>query len=204
MQFAISKGISETLAVHPTDLATTDLCATSKRPPDPAWSPLWWSETSYPDDATISLHNQRIAAQTISGKLIYMLIIVVLIWLQSVIVTALRGQMLTFHGVRHVGEVFYSQMNPGFHCSDQMADSMCGVACVWAVCWCQCCGSSGPRWRWGDGVWLDQYTHQICQPLSVFGMLWMREANGNHTRYWLVFWPLPNILKKLYILECTF
>ncbi len=37
--------------------------------------------------------------------------------------------MLTFDGVRHFGEVFSSQMNPGFHCTRQMADSVYGV--VW-------------------------------------------------------------------------
>ncbi len=32
--------------------------------------------------------------------------------------------MLTFDGVWHFGEVFSSRMNPGFHCTGQMADSM--------------------------------------------------------------------------------
>ncbi len=32
--------------------------------------------------------------------------------------------MLTFDGVWHFGEVFSSQMNPGFHCTGQMADSV--------------------------------------------------------------------------------
>ena len=32
--------------------------------------------------------------------------------------------MLTSDGVWHVGEVFSSRMNAGFHCSGQMADSM--------------------------------------------------------------------------------
>ena len=32
--------------------------------------------------------------------------------------------MLTFDGVWHVGEVFSSWMNPGFHCSGQMVDSV--------------------------------------------------------------------------------
>ncbi len=45
-------------------------------------------------------------------------------------------------------EVFSSRMNHGFHCTGQMA----GWACGWAVCWCQCCGSSGPWWRWGYGM----------------------------------------------------
>ena len=38
--------------------------------------------------------------------------------------------MLTFAGVWHVGEVFSSWMNYGFHCSGQMADSVCGVVLV--------------------------------------------------------------------------
>ncbi len=37
--------------------------------------------------------------------------------------------MLTFDGVWYFGEVFSSRMNPGFHCTGQMADSMYGV--VW-------------------------------------------------------------------------
>ncbi len=37
--------------------------------------------------------------------------------------------MLTFDGVWHFGEVFSSRMNPCFHCTGQMADSVYGV--VW-------------------------------------------------------------------------
>ncbi len=37
--------------------------------------------------------------------------------------------MLTFNGVWHFGEVFFSWINPGFHCTGQMADSVHGV--VW-------------------------------------------------------------------------
>ncbi len=37
--------------------------------------------------------------------------------------------MLTFDGVWHFGEVFSSRMNPGFHYTGQMADSVYGV--VW-------------------------------------------------------------------------
>ncbi len=37
--------------------------------------------------------------------------------------------MLTFDGVWHFGEVFSSRMNPGFHCTGQMSDSVYGV--VW-------------------------------------------------------------------------
>ncbi len=50
-------------------------------------------------------------------------------WLQFVVVTDLSGQMLTFDGVWHLGEVFSSRMNPSFHCTGQMADSVYGV--VW-------------------------------------------------------------------------
>ncbi len=66
-------------------------------------------------------------SETVSGKLICML--VVLTWLQFVVVTDLSGQMLTFDGVWHFGEVFSSRMNPGFHSTGQMADSVYGV--VW-------------------------------------------------------------------------
>ncbi len=37
--------------------------------------------------------------------------------------------MLTFDCVWHFGEVFPSRMNPGFHCTGQMAESVYGV--VW-------------------------------------------------------------------------
>ncbi len=50
-------------------------------------------------------------------------------WLQFVIVTDLSVQMLTFDVIWHIGEVFSSRMNPGFHCMRQMADSVYGV--VW-------------------------------------------------------------------------
>ncbi len=49
--------------------------------------------------------------------------------MQFVVVTDLSGQMLTFDGVWHFGEVFSSWMNPGFHCTGQMADSVYSV--VW-------------------------------------------------------------------------
>ncbi len=38
--------------------------------------------------------------------------------------------MFTFDGVWHFGEVFSSGMNPGFHCTGQMEDSMYGVMWV--------------------------------------------------------------------------
>ncbi len=84
--------------------------------------------------ATIDLHNQKFLhklSEMVSGKLICMLVILIGVstWLQFVAVTDLSGQMLTFDGVWHFGEVFSSQMNPGFHCTGQMADSVYGV--VW-------------------------------------------------------------------------
>ncbi len=79
--------------------------------------------------ATIGLHNQRISAQTVRNRLREAhLLLVVLIgvstWLQFIVVTDLSGQMLTFDGVWHFGEVFSSRMNPGFPCTGQMADSV--------------------------------------------------------------------------------
>ncbi len=38
--------------------------------------------------------------------------------------------MLTFDGIWHFVEVFPSRMNPGFHCTGQMADSVYGVVRV--------------------------------------------------------------------------
>ncbi len=100
--------------------------------------------------ATIGLHNQRISAQTVSRKLICMLVVLIgdLTWMQFVVVTDLSGQILTNDGVWHFGEVFPSWMNPSFHCTGQMADSVYGVVRVS----CQRCGSSGPWWRWGYGM----------------------------------------------------
>ncbi len=60
-------------------------------------------------------------SETVSGKLVCMLVIL--------IVTDLSGKMLTFDGVWHFGEVFSLRMNPGFHCIGQMADSVYGI--VW-------------------------------------------------------------------------
>ncbi len=35
--------------------------------------------------------------------------------------------MLTFDGLLYFGKVFSSRMNPGFHCTGQMEDSVYGV-----------------------------------------------------------------------------
>ncbi len=70
-------------------------------------------------------------SETVSGKLICMLVVLIGVstWLQFVVVTDLSGELLTFDGIWHFGEMFYSLMNPGFHLTGQMADSMYGV--VW-------------------------------------------------------------------------
>ncbi len=105
---------------------------------------------------TTGLHNQRISAQlseTISVKHICMLVILVAVstWLKFVIVTDLSGQMLTFDGVWHFGEVFSSRMNPVFTVQGRR-QTACMVLCGWVVCWCQRCGSSGPWWWPGYGM----------------------------------------------------
>ena len=43
---------------------------------------------------------------------------------------SLQWEMLTFNGHWHAGEVCSSQMNPGFNCTEQMADSVYDI--VWA------------------------------------------------------------------------
>ncbi len=90
-------------------------------------------------------------SETVSGKLIGMLVILIGVstWLQFVVVTDLSGQMLTFDGVWHFREVFSSQMNPGFHCTGQMADSVYGVVWVSDLLMLWRCD---PWWRWGYGM----------------------------------------------------
>ncbi len=107
--------------------------------------------------ATIGLHNQRISAQTVRNRLREAHLHArrphrgVSTWLQFVVVTDLSGQMLTLDGVWHVGEVFSSRMNPGFHCTGQMADSVYGI--VWgsgllmSTLWIE-----RPWWQWGYGM----------------------------------------------------
>ncbi len=102
--------------------------------------------------ATIGLHNQRISAQTVRNRLREAHLHArrphrVSTWLQFVIVTDLSGQMLTFDGIWHFGEVFSSRMNPGFHVQGRW-QTACMASCGWAVCWSQRCGSSGPWWRY--------------------------------------------------------
>ncbi len=53
------------------------------------------------------------------------------------------------NAVWHFGEVFSSRMNPGFHCTGQMADSVYGVVWVSGFAVVNRCGSCGPC---GGGV----------------------------------------------------
>ncbi len=75
--------------------------------------------------ATIGLHNQRVSAQPVRNGLREA-------HLHArhphrgLDLTAVCRQMLTFDGVWHFGEVFSSRMNPGFHCTGQIA---CMVSC---------------------------------------------------------------------------
>ncbi len=71
-------------------------------------------------------------SETVSGKLICMLVVLIGVsaWLEFAVVINLSGQMLIFNGVWHFGEVFSSRMNPGFHCTGQMTDSLYGIVSV--------------------------------------------------------------------------
>ncbi len=108
--------------IQPASQPQTTCNYTSPGPPHPASSPPRLSEIVW------GLHNQRISVQTVRNRMLVILI-GVLIWLQFIVVTDLSGQMLTFDGVWHFGEVFSSRMNPGFLSTGQMADSVYGV--VW-------------------------------------------------------------------------
>ncbi len=178
-------------------------------------------------------------SETVSGKLTCMLVILIGVstWLQFVIVTDLSGQIVTFDSVWHFGEVFSSWMNPGFHCTGQMADRLYVVVWVsgllmstlwiewpmlavglqayvmdnehrcillmafwmhrdtvmrsWGPLLCHsfttitsCCimimygpmlqGSVHNSWKLKTSQFLHgQHTHRTCQPLSMFGMLWI-------------------------------
>ncbi len=114
--------------IQPTSQPQTTCNHTSPGPPHPASSPPRSSETSHPGQL---LQQSVCITKTFMHKLICMFVILIGVstWLQFVVVTDLSGQMLTFDGVWHFGEVFSSRMNPGFHCTVQMADSMYGV--VW-------------------------------------------------------------------------
>ncbi len=90
--------------------------------------------------------------------------------------TDLSGQMLTSDGVWHFGEVFSSQMNPGFHCTGQMADSVYGI--VWvsgflmSTLWIEWLMVALRLW-YGQAYFIDgilnaqRYREKIVRPIVV-------------------------------------
>ncbi len=105
----------------------------------------------------------------------FIVLIGVSTWLQFVVVTDLSGPMLTFDGVWHFGEVFSSQMNTGFHCTGQMADSVYGVVWVsgllmltlWIECPMVAVGYS-TQVHFIDGILNAQrYRDEILRPIVV-------------------------------------
>ncbi len=106
--------------IQPASQPQTTCNHTIPGPPHPASSPPRSSETSHKllqQSVCINKAFLHKMSETVSGKLICMLIVLigVSICLQFIIVTDLSGQMLTFDGVWHFGEVFSSRLNPGFH-----------------------------------------------------------------------------------------
>ncbi len=130
--------------------------------------------------ATIGLYNQRISAQTVrnhlrEANLLLVILIKVSTWLQFVVGTDLSGQMLTFDGIWHFGEVFSSRINPSFHCTGQMADSVYGV--VWvsgllmSMLWIE--------WPMvAVGLWYGQAYVMVNEPRCILLMaFWMHRDN---------------------------
>ncbi len=60
--------------------------------------------------------------------------------------------MLTFDGVWHFGEVFSSQINPGFYCTGQIAVSVYGIMWVsgllMSTLWIECPMVAVGLWYW--------------------------------------------------------
>ncbi len=97
--------------IQPSLQPQTTCKPTSPGPPHPASSPPRSSETSHQllqQSVCINKAFLHKMSETVSGKLICMLIVLIGVstWLQFIIVTDLSGQMLTFDGVWHFGEVF--------------------------------------------------------------------------------------------------
>ncbi len=120
--------------IQPASQPQTTCNHTSPGPPHPASSPPRSSETGQLLQQSVCITKEFLhkLSETVSGKLIFMFVILIRVstWLQFVVVTDLSGQMLTFDGVWHFGEVFSHLMNPGFHCTGQMADSVYGIMWV--------------------------------------------------------------------------
>ncbi len=126
------------MAIHPNDLTTAD----HREPHQPRTSTssiftskIVWNQPPgqlLQQSVCITKEYLHKLSENVSGKLICMLVVLIRVstWLQFVVVTDLSGQMLTFDGVWHFGEAFSSWMNPGFHCTGQMVDSVYGIVCV--------------------------------------------------------------------------
>ncbi len=100
--------------------------------------------------ATIGLHNQRISAQTVRHRL------------REAHLQARRphrGLDLTAVCRRNRHSIASGTLErcslhgwiPVFTLQGRW-QTACIALCGWAVCWSQCCGSSGPWWRWGYGM----------------------------------------------------
>ena len=125
-------------------------------PPHRASSPAGLSETIHRTAGeTVGWHNQNISAQTVKNRLKGAHLHAChphqgLTWLQFGVVTNFSGQMLTFDGHWHAGEVCSKRMNPGFNCTGQMADS--GIGVVWAsgllmsTLWTECAVEAVGLW----------------------------------------------------------
>ncbi len=124
--------------IQPVSQPQTPCIHTSPGPPHPASSPPSSSETSHPDSCcnnrfvqpknfctNCQKPSQRSSSACSSSSSGY------LTWLQFVVVSDLSGQMLTFDGAWHFGEVFSSWMNPGF--SLYRAEGRQHVCVVWMI-----------------------------------------------------------------------
>ncbi len=134
--------------IQPASQTQTTCNHTSPGPPHPASSPTRDQPPGQLLQQSVCITKEFLhkLSETVSGICMLVVLIRVSTWLQFVIVTDLSGQMLTFDGVWHFGKVFFSRMNPGFHCTGQMADS------VYGVMWVSGLLTSGPWWRLGYGM----------------------------------------------------
>ncbi len=102
--------------------------------------------------ATIGLNNQIISAQTVRNRLreahlhachphwgLYLTAVRRRNWLEWAN-AHIRWRLILWRGVLFTDESRFSLQGRW--------QTACMASCGWAVCWYQCCGSSGPWWRW--------------------------------------------------------